>query len=94
VDNNINDIQIGDIIVYYGTWTPTPENIVHRVIKKETKENGTVVYITKGDNIQTNPTPDPLEVQPDQIRFKVVSINNHELVIPKLGYITLLLRGL
>ena len=94
VDSNVDNIQVGDIIVYYGTWTPTPENIVHRVIKKETKENGTTVYITKGDNNQTNHAPDPLEVQPDQIRFKVVSIEGKPLKIPKLGYITIILRDL
>ena len=94
VDSNVDNIEVGDIIVYYGTWTPTPENIVHRVIKMETKEDGRLVYSTKGDNYHTNPYPDPVEIQSDQIRFKVVSIDNKPLKIPKLEYITLMLRGL
>jgi len=91
VDSNVNNIEVGDIIVYYGTWTETPENIVHRVVKKEIKNKGSVAYITKGDH---NPAPDPVIVYPDQIRFKVISKNNIPLKIPKIGYITLMVRNL
>lgn len=90
VDSNVNNIEVGDIIVYYGTWTETPENIVHRVVKKEIK-NGSVAYITKGDH---NSAPDPVIVYPDQIRFKVISKNNKPFKIPKIGYITLIFRNL
>ena len=46
---------------------------------------------TKGDN---NPSPDPALVYPNQIISKVVSINGMPLVIPKIGYVTLWIRGL
>jgi signal peptidase len=46
---------------------------------------------TKGDN---NPTADPALVYPSQVISKVVSINESPLVIPKIGYITLWIRGL
>jgi signal peptidase I len=90
VDSNTDNIQVGNIIVYHATWTPEPKNVVHRVINKG-EINGTMTYRTKGDN---NSVPDPVIVYPNQILYKVVSFNNHTLVIPKLGYITLMLRGL
>jgi len=92
VDSNVNNIQVGDIIVYYGTWPGKPLNIVHRVIQKEQNPNGTISYITKGDNNFTNPGPDPV-VYPDQLRYKVITINKNPIIIPKIGYISLLFQG-
>jgi signal peptidase len=90
VDSNTNNIQIGDIIVYHATWTPQPENVVHRIVNK-TEFNGAMTYITKGDN---NLVADPVRVYPNQVLYKVISINNQTIVIPKLGYVTLVIRGL
>jgi signal peptidase len=94
VDHNVDNVQVGDIIVYYGTWTPTPEDIIHRVIQKEQTHGNGAVYTTKGDNSFTNPYPDPVKVQQKQIISKVISISDHPIIIPKIGYITLIIRGL
>jgi signal peptidase len=83
VDNNVNNIQVGDIIVYYGTWSDQPKNIVHRVIKVNKEDNGTTTYITKGDNNLTN--PDPVIIYPNDLRYKVVTINKNPIIIPKIG---------
>jgi len=93
VDNNVNNIQVGDIIVYYGTWSDQPKNIVHRVIKVNKEDNGTTTYITKGDNNLTNPDPDPVIIYPNDLRYKVATINKNPLIIPKIGYISLLFQG-
>jgi signal peptidase len=91
IDSNPNpdNIQVGDIIVYKATWFPQP--VIHRVIAKGKLPNGTTAYEIKGDN---NPSPDPALVYPNQIISKVVSINGAPLVIPKIGYVTLWIRGL
>jgi signal peptidase len=90
VDYNVNNIQIGDIIVYYGTWPGKPLNIVHRVIKVNQEPNGTTTYITKGDN---NPDRDPVIIYPTDLRCKVITINKNPIIIPKIGYISLLFQG-
>ncbi|MDD3985253.1 MAG: signal peptidase I [Methanobacterium sp.] len=94
VDFDVSNVQVGNIVVYHATWTSPPKNVVHRVIKKEQKTNGAIIYITKGDNYHTNPDPDPVPVYQDQLISKVMSVNNSPVVIPKIGYITLILRGL
>lgn len=86
---NYDNIQVGDIIVYKATWFNQP--VIHRVIKKGLDQNGKPALITKGDN---NPAADPYPVYPHQIISKVVSINGSPMVIPKIGYITLWIRGL
>ncbi|MDD3986101.1 MAG: signal peptidase I [Methanobacterium sp.] len=92
VDSNVNNIQIGDIIVYYGTWTGEPLNIVHRVIEINQK-NGTTTYITKGDNNFTNPCPDPVIIYPNDLRYKLITINKNPIIMPKIGYISLFFQG-
>ncbi|HML04342.1 MAG TPA: signal peptidase I [Methanobacterium sp.] len=89
IDNNPGTVQVGDIVVYHATWYPQP--VIHRVIKIGQDQNGTTAMLIKGDN---NPAPDPYLVYPNQIVSKVVSINGHPLVIPRIGYITLWIRGL
>ncbi len=82
------DVGVGDIVVYNAEWYNSP--VIHRVIEKNNNSEGTY-YIIKGDN---NPTADPLKVYPNQIISKVVTIGNHPVSIPYIGYLTLLLRGL
>ena len=53
--------------------------------------NGSTMYMIKGDN---NNAPDPYYVSPDQIESKVVTIGDNLVVIPKIGYLSLWLRGL
>lgn len=89
VETNPSNISVGDIIVYNATWIN--ESVLHRVIATQKAKNGTVYFIAKGDN---NPVPDPEPVYQNQITSKVVTSNGQPVVIPKLGYITLWIRGL
>ncbi|MEN4006639.1 MAG: signal peptidase I [Methanobacteriaceae archaeon] len=89
VDNNPDTAYVGDIIVYRATWSPKP--VIHRIIYIGKTPEGDTFFVTKGDN---NPSPDPVVVHPDQVISKAVSINDAPLVIPKVGYVTLWIRGL
>ena len=90
VDQNPSSVQVGDIVVYKATWVN--EDVIHRVKEIYKTSNGSTYLITKGDN---NAVADPYPVQyPDQVVSKVVSINGQPLIIPKIGYITLWIRGL
>jgi signal peptidase len=89
VDQNPSSVQVGDIVVYKATWVP--EDVIHRVKEIYETSNGTYI-IMKGDN---NQVQDPYPVKyPDQVISKVVSINGQPIIIPKVGYITLWIRGL
>ena len=85
---NVNDIQKGDVVVYDAKWFNQP--VIHRVIDI-VDINGTTMYLIKGDN---NNAPDPYYVSPSQIQSKVVKIGDNLVVIPKVGYLSLWLRGL
>ena len=82
------DIQIGDVVVYDAEWYDQP--VIHRVIDI-VDINGTTMYVIKGDN---NDRPDPYYVRADQIHEKVVTFGDNLVVIPKIGYLSLWLRGL
>lgn len=83
------NLKIGEIIIYDATWFGEP--VIHRVISIKQGSDGKTYYVTKGDN---NPNADPALVSVDQIKAKVVTVGNQPLVIPKIGYITLWIRGL
>ena len=85
---NPEDIQIGDVVVYDAKWYDQP--VIHRVINI-TEINGTTMYMIKGDN---NNRPDPYYVTADQIQEKVITVGDNLLIIPKIGYLSLWLRGL
>jgi signal peptidase len=84
-----SDLKVGDIVIYKATWFKEP--VIHRIVGTGTLQNGTPYFIIKGDN---NPVPDPSPVYQDQVMAKVVSFGNTPMVIPKVGYITLWIRGL
>ncbi|MBP2046003.1 signal peptidase I [Methanobacterium aggregans] len=86
---NANDLKVGDIVVYHATWFNEP--VIHRIIQINQTSNGTKYFVIKGDN---NPVPDPAVVYPNQIVAKVVTIGKNPLVIPRIGYITIWIRGL
>ncbi len=86
---NPSDLKVGDIVIYNATWFPEP--VIHRIISIQEGSDGQKYYVTKGDN---NPKADPSLVSVNQVQAKVVSIGNQPLVIPKIGYITLWIRGL
>ena len=85
---DVNDIQVGDVVVYNAKWFKQP--VIHRVINI-IDINGTTMYEIKGDN---NDAPDPYYVHKDQITSKVVTFGDNLVVIPKIGYLSLWLRGL
>lgn len=85
---NPEDIQVGDVVVYDAKWYDQP--VIHRVINI-TEINGTTMYVIKGDN---NNAPDPYYVEPSQIKAKVITLGDNMVVIPKIGYLSLWLRGL
>ncbi len=82
------DVHVGDVVVYDAQWYPDP--VIHRVIDTETI-NGSTYFVIQGDN---NNAADPYLVSPSQITAKVFTIDGHLLTIPKIGYITLWVRGL
>lgn len=86
---NPDNLKIGDIIVYNATWFSEP--VIHRIIATNTDSNGTSYYTTKGDN---NKVQDPAPVYHNQVLAKVISIGNMPFVIPKIGYLTVWIRGL
>lgn len=90
---NPSELSVGDVVVYDAVWFPEP--VIHRIIAEGTNPDGQLYYITKGDN---NPSPDPAPVYPEQIKSKVISFGPNSgqqlLIIPKIGYIPLLVRGL
>ena len=89
---NPEDVNVGDIVVYNAKWHDKGP-VIHRVINK-TVINGTTYFTIKGDNNKTSPYPDPDLVEPSQIISRVVKIGDSPLIIPKIGYITIWLKGL
>ncbi|MBQ9160822.1 MAG: signal peptidase I [Methanobrevibacter sp.] len=85
---NPDDVEVGDVVVYDAKWFDQP--VIHRVIRIA-EINGTTMYVIKGDN---NNSPDPYYVTSDQIKEKVVTLGDNLVVIPKIGYLSLWLRGL
>lgn len=84
-----SNLASGDIVIYKASWFPEP--VIHRIISTGKDGDGKIFYITKGDN---NPKPDPAPVYPDQVQAKVINIGNNSLIIPRVGYITLWIRGI
>jgi len=83
-----NDVEVGDVVVYQATWFPNP--VIHRVINVS-EINGSKYFTIKGDN---NPVEDPELVSPYQITERVVKIGDYPVILPKVGYITIWLKGL
>ena len=83
-----NTVEVGDVVVYDASWYDQP--VIHRIINI-TDINGTTMYVIKGDN---NNNPDPYYVKAEQIESKVVTLGDNLLIIPKIGYLALWLRGL
>lgn len=81
-------VKEGDIVVYDAVWYDNP--VIHRII--DIKDiNGTTMYMIKGDN---NDSPDPYWVKAEQITGRVVTLGEMPIVIPKIGYLSLWIRGL
>ena len=85
---NTSDIKVGDIVVYNAAWHEGP--VIHRVINIA-EINGSTVFEIKGDN---NDVSDPYWVTKSQIKSRVLTYNGQPLIIPKIGYISILIRGL
>ena len=85
---NPDDVKVGDVVVYDAAWYDQP--VIHRIINI-TDINGTTMYVIKGDN---NNGPDPYYVKSDQIKEKVVTFGDNLVIVPKIGYLSIWLRGL
>ncbi|MBN2157621.1 MAG: signal peptidase I [Candidatus Lokiarchaeota archaeon] len=75
---------VGDIIVFDASWSYSGEPIVHRVIdKRSTVVNGEPIweFQTQGDNVITNPIPDPGWVSEENIYGVVIG------KVPKIGFV-------
>ena len=81
-------LEVGDVVVYDAAWYDQP--VIHRIINI-TDINGSTMYVIKGDN---NKRPDPYYVKAEQINEKVVTLGDNLVVVPKIGYLSLWLRGL
>lgn len=79
-----DQIMQGDIIVFQ--FQGDSETKVHRVVEIVTQDNE-LQFRTKGDNPITNPTPDSRLVKFEEVKGKAI------FWIPKLGYISLWIRG-
>ncbi len=94
IDKNPRNVEVGDIVVYNAVWYNQP--VIHRVINIQNTSAGPV-YTIKGDN---NPSADPYLVKKDQIISKVVNYpwsddpGKDPVIIPKIGYVTIWIRGL
>lgn len=73
------------LVVFEGDAT---KPVIHRIIEK-VELDGKTYYITKGDN---NPTYDPELISQDQIKQKIIEIGGNPLIIPYLGYISIILK--
>ena len=85
---NLEDVKVGDVVVYDAAWFDQP--VIHRIINM-TEINGTKLFVIKGDN---NNNPDPYYVTPEQIKERVVTVGDNLFILPKIGYLSLWLRGL
>ena len=85
---NPDEVEVGDIVVYNAAWHDGP--VIHRVIEKG-QINSTTVYKIKGDN---NDVADPYWVTESQITSRVLTFNGQPVIIPKIGYISIWIRGL
>jgi signal peptidase len=89
---NIEDVKVGDVVVYksYIHW-PDEKIVAHRVSKIETDSKGTLTLESKGDNNkwtdQAGPhIPEPY-IREDHLMGKVLSIGGQPLKIPFIGNI-------
>ena len=85
---NPDEVEVGDIVVYNAAWHDGP--VIHRVIEKG-QINSTTVFKIKGDN---NDVADPYWVTESQITSRVITFNGQPVIIPKIGYISIWIRGL
>ena len=68
---SIEDIEVDDIIMYYHPSMKI--NITHRVIEKNTREDGSIYLVTQGDN---NNVRDNIQINSNLLRGKMVRIYN------------------
>jgi len=86
----IEDIEVGDIIVFksYVTW-PGEKLVVHRVSDIKKSPKGTLLLETKGDNNEWTDQKGPHIPEPyireDHVMGKVVSIGPFPLKVPLIG---------
>jgi len=82
------DLSINGRNLNYYEYSPTTP-VIHRVIDTWTDSEGNKYYITKGDN---NPTYDPELIRAEQVRQRVVELNDEPFIIPYLGNRSIILK--
>ena len=85
IKRNINIDGYSNLAILDGDTTKL---VIHRVIDK-VQYNGKTYLIFKGDN---NPVHDPELVSLSQVKQRVLVINNNPVIIPYLGYISIILK--
>ena len=87
---NINDVKVGDVVVFrsYVHW-PEEKIIVHRISNITTSSKGELILETKGDHNtwtdQAGPhIPEPY-IREDHLLGKVISVSQMPLKIPFVG---------
>ena len=84
-----NELGLEDFLKAISFIPPKGTTVEYFISPKEI--NGTTVYEIKGDN---NNRSDPYYVTADQIQARVLKWGDNPVVIPKVGYLSLWLRGL
>lgn len=79
----VDDIHIGSVVTYQ-IESGKPEVITHRVVEIRSESNGSVSFITKGDN---NDDADPKPVIPEQIKGTLWYS------VPLIGYLATAVNG-
>ena len=75
-----SSLHVGDIVFFHDP-RGNPGIIVHRIVLQGVCD-GQLCFHTKGDNIVTNPSPDPWNLTAPYYLSQVI------LIIPKVGYVS------
>ena len=94
-----DDVNEDDVIVYNSPKEDVP--IVHRVVMFQNDSNGTVFFVTQGDNRVTNPINDTVAYNPDGDRLAPTEYGAAEsdtvgkviFVIPIIGWVKIIFTG-
>lgn len=78
-----HDVRVGDVLTYQ-IASGSPDVVSHRVISRAVAADGTVEYVTQGDN---NPSPDPDPVREVQV------VGTLWYSVPLIGWVNNLVNG-
>ena len=84
---SFSDLKVGDIIIFNDPQG-NPQVIVHRIVEVKNPQSRAEYLVTKGDNNNTNPLPDPWNVTSTYYLSKVL------VIVPYAGYFSPAFCGL